>query len=169
LWHGRERSASRLVLADALDEALKASCFKPGVPAGFLSWLQVALTVEDLRHCAVVLNISRELGSEAPDLGTLEAEGLLASWQPCSNPGWFDRVKSGQPFRPDEPFLLRQSVNSELPASWYLEDGSGRATAIIANASQYEDQSVVAYGFLGKTPDDMSTFMQTKFASLLNG
>lgn len=153
--------------ADALDESLKESGCKYGIPAGYLTWNEVELTVDDLRDCAVVASISGELECAGRDLRTLDAKGLLTSWQPKGNPSWFDGAKAGKPFPPDEPFLLRRSVKSELPAKWYLEDGSGRATAVVANASTFASDSVVAYGFVGVQLDRASTFMKERFGELL--
>jgi hypothetical protein len=65
--------------------------------------------------------------------------------------------------------ILRPAVFSENPARWYLEDGSGRAAAIVANAGKYPTDQSVAFGYLGMRPDPRSRFMQTRFPSLLSG
>ena len=154
--------------ADAIDAALRASGFKFGVPAGFTEWAQVSLTLDDLRKCAVVVSISRELRSAARDLGTLEGSGKLESWKPKTpGPSWLPLIEAGHPLPGNEPLLLRPATAAEVPARWYLEDGSGRATAIVANARRFDQAAVVAAGYLGSVVDKSSTFMRERFAELL--
>jgi hypothetical protein len=155
-------------MADTIDSALRAANFKHGIPAGFTEWVRVSLTVDDLRECAVVDTISSELASGARDLGTLEADGRLVAWRPRSPaPAWLKSLELGTPLSAEEPFLLRPTVLSEAPAKWYLEDGSGRATTIVANAGRFDSELPVAYGFLGTVADASSTFMLSRFSELL--
>jgi hypothetical protein len=155
--------------ADAIDSALRSARFKDGVPAGYSEWDHVSLTVDDLRACAVVASISGELGSAARDLGTLEAIGRLAEWQPTSaDSSWLSGIESGKPLSADEPMLLRAATPGEAPAHWYLEDGSGRATAIVKNSECFEPGLDVALGYLGAIADHSSTFMQRSFPELLD-
>ena len=46
--------------ADAIDKAMSAAHLKVGVPAGYLLWDQVEVTMLDLLECAVVGNIFPE-------------------------------------------------------------------------------------------------------------
>ena len=76
-------------------------------------------------------------------------------------------VVNGLTFDDTAPFLLRPALRSEWPASWYVEDGSGRAVALVANQDRFGSQ-VVAIGYLGSKPDQKSEFMQREpFRQLL--
>lgn len=155
--------------ANTIDAALSAAHYKHGIPAGFTEWVRVSLTVDDLRECAVVDTISSELASGTRDLGTLEADGRLAAWRPRSPaPAWLSSLEIGTPLSAEEPLLLRPAVPIEAPAKWYLEDGSGRATAIVANAGRFDSKLPVAYGLLGAVADPSSTFMSSRFKELLS-
>ena len=155
--------------ADIIDSALMAAHYKHGIPAGFTEWVRVSLTIDDLRLCAVTASISNELGCRARDLGTLQADGSLVGWRPRSPaPAWFSSLEIGTPLSAKEPFLLRPAVLSEAPAKWYLEDGSGRATMIVANADRFDAELPAAYGFLGTVADPSSTFMASRFRELLS-
>ena len=46
--------------ADAIDEELRRAGLKTGIPAGYLSWNMVQITIPDFRECAVVVNIFSE-------------------------------------------------------------------------------------------------------------
>jgi hypothetical protein len=63
--------------------------------------------------------------------------------------------------------LLRPAVSQEFPARWYIEDGSGRAVAFVANQHIFDPSHPLAIGYLGRKPDPQSTFMQEKFRELL--
>ncbi len=146
---------------DFLDNVLSQARFKPGMIVGFSEWNHVELTLDNLRNCAVVETIARETNGPR-DLRGLETKGCLRDWKPKTNPSWFKRVQQGDVFAQCEPFILRRAVEDELPAKWYVEDGSGRATAIVANAAKYSGKPVVAYGFLGICPDRSSKFMNER-------
>jgi len=152
--------------ADQLDQALSAAGYKPGILAGYLSWQKVELELDDLSRCAVVNSISDELKGPR-DLGGLLQRNLLINWTPRRVVGWMAQVEGGIPFSETEPFILRPSVQSELPAKWYLEDGSGRATALVSRSSRFGTGTTVAYGFLGDSPDPESTFMRRRFPTLI--
>ncbi|MGA2547431.1 MAG: hypothetical protein ABSF43_12830 [Rectinemataceae bacterium] len=65
--------------------------------------------------------------------------------------------------------LLNAGANTEDRSKdgWYLEDGSGRATALVAHAKKFKTSDSVAVGFLGSIPDLKSSFMQKKYCELL--
>ncbi len=150
--------------ADALDTELRRFGFKTGVLAGYQEWCAVELDVADLRQCAVVSSIS---ASGPRDLGSLEAAGKLVGWRPSTNAAWFAPLEEGRTFDQDEPFILRPATKGEAGARWYLEDGSGRATALVANAHLFAPSQTVAYGFLGSAADPNSSFMRERFSELL--
>ena len=159
--------------ADAIDEELHRAGLKTGIPAGYLLWNIVQITIPDFRECAVVSGIFA--GQMHRQLGLIEQNGGLANWeeklfQHLGNrqaPSWFDYIKHGGILADSAPFLLRPSVSHERPARWYLEDGSGRAVTFVANAKAFAPLETVATGFLGTVPDASSTFMRTHFAELL--
>ena len=63
--------------------------------------------------------------------------------------------------------ILRPAVPIEFPARWYVEDGSGRAVAFVANQAVFGPSQILARGYLGREPDVSSSFMQEKFRELL--
>jgi len=148
---------------DAIDQGLTIAGYKSGILAGFLEWDQVELTVTDFRACAVVETISRSLNGPR-NIEGLEKAQLLKDWTPRGGRAtWSDNIDAGRPFTVDEPFILRPTVPSESPARWYLEDGSGRATAIVAAVDHYDKDAFVAYGFVGLRADPSSRFMKDHF------
>jgi hypothetical protein len=149
---------------NALDNELKRAKFKCGILAGFLEWCAVLLTIEDLRSCAVVISMSE---GRHRDLRSLELYGFLKN--PPEYKSWLAKILVGGVFEKDEPMILRPAVNSEYPAQWYLEDGSGRASAIVKNADTYQKNQIVAFAYLGTKPAPKSHFMKTRFPSLLSG
>ena len=53
------------------------------------------------------------------------------------------------PVPESDPFILRRATAGEQPAIWYLEDGSGRGTAIVASSSLFLSCGTVAHAYLG--------------------
>jgi hypothetical protein len=151
---------------NCLDNVLRQAKYKYGIIAGFSEWNQVVIGLEDLRDCAVVEAIANKFKGPR-DLRGLETKGSLYGWKPDRETSWFKCVERGDVFGPREPFILREAVKGEFPAKWYVEDGSGRATAMIAYAAKYTGKPAVAYGFLGIRPDRSSNFMKENFAFLL--
>jgi len=159
--------------ADAIDEELSRAGLKTGIPAGYLSWDLVQITIPDFRQCAVSVNIFSEQRNR--QLGIIEQNGQLINWEErlfqhfagLAVPLWYDYIKLGEVLGESAPFLLRPAVFGERPARWYVEDGSGRAVAFVANARIFAPSDIVATGFLGTVPDANSTFMHTHFAELL--
>lgn len=153
--------------ADAIDEALRAGGFKSGVLAGYREWQRVELTLGDLRRCAVEARISRQRHPTLRDLGTLADGGWLRGWAPDRATTWFGAIESGSGLREEEPLFLRPATTGEWPAQWYVEDGSGRSTALVANQDRFMAGQVVAYGYLGGEADKSSSFMRDRFPELL--
>jgi hypothetical protein len=146
--------------ADAIDRALEVATLKIGIAAGYLFWDRVEITLEDLIDCAVDASIfpghSRKLGSVPHDQLTK-----------CRPGKWYESIAQGRPLGENVPMLLRPAVRSESPAKWYIEDGSGRAITFLANRELFHPSQALAIGYLGRTPDQHSTFMQQKFQELL--
>jgi hypothetical protein len=155
--------------ANAIDNRMSGSNLKVGVPAGFKLWDEVLLTLDDLRQCAVHNVINEKLGTRMRMLGDLDARGFLEEWQPPSERAWHLNIASGK--IPDEggPFLLRPAVQSEFLAKWYVEDGSGRATAFVKYGSRFDPSGVLATAFLGSIIDPRSKFMLEHFPELFHG
>ena len=153
---------------NALDIELCQHGYKHGILAGYLLWSKVSLTIEDFRKCAVVNSIAPE-EKERRDLGYLEHTIEL---RPKEYHTWIDKIINCETFCENEPFILRRAVQNEYDAKWYLEDGSGRAAAIIAKAKEYQNkyglEHPIAFGYLGTKPDLESYFMRSKFPSLLS-
>jgi hypothetical protein len=138
---------------------------KTGVPAGYLLWHEVEVTISDLRGCAIVASI---FPGKARSLGLLEHNGELTGWKPNRQTSWFEKITKGQTLDEPAPLLLRPAVRTELPARLYVEDGSGRATAFLANQTLFGATQTIATGYFGIQPDKNSSFMREKFPELLN-
>jgi hypothetical protein len=149
--------------ADAIDREMKREHLKIGIPAGFLLWDEVELTMPDLHECAVEGSIfpgqSRKLG--------LVGAGEIHRWCPDRDTAWYEHIVGGRALDGASPMLLRPTVSKESPASSYIEDGSGRAIAFVANQHLFDLSQTLAVGYLGRKPDPHSSFMQKEFPELL--
>jgi hypothetical protein len=149
--------------AGAIDREMKCAHLKTGVPAGYLLWDEVEITLSDLRECAVDVNIfpgqSRKLG--------LVGAGNLVDWKRNRGNLWYEAIARGQTFDETAPMLLRPAVKGESPACFYIEDGSGRAIAFVANQHMFDSSQILAIGYRGRKPDPQSSFMQERFPELL--
>ena len=150
--------------ADTIDRGMCYAKLKTGIPAGYLAWDEVEVSIPDLRECAVVSSI---FPGKAQALGILERAGELAGWKPDRPTSWYERIASGQTLDEPAPLLLRPAVRSEFPARWYVEDGSGRVTAFLANPTLFGASQTIATGYLGRVPDSNSSIMREKFPELL--
>lgn len=139
--------------ADAIDVQMCRAGLKRGIPAGYLLWDKVELTLADLLLCAVDNSF---FGGQERTLGEIERAGRLIERERS----WSDRIRHGSAFDESEPFLLRRALQSERGAAWYIEDGSGRAVAFVKNQAQFNPSQTLAVGYLGRKPDPDSTFMQ---------
>jgi len=149
--------------ADAIDREMTTAHLKQGVPAGYLLWDKVELTIDDLRQCAVAGHI---FPRKSRDLGQLEDAGELVNWEPKPRGAWYEGILEGRALDENTPLLLRPAVCGEFPAIWYIEDGSGRAISVVANQHRYSPTQTVAVGYLGAQSDKRSRFMQQKFREL---
>jgi hypothetical protein len=149
--------------ADVIDREMACAHLKVGVPAGYLLWDEVEVTVLDLYECAVDANV---FPGQSRKLGHVDAV-VLADWKPNHSTQWYEGVTRGRTFDEAAPMLLRPAVRQESPARWYIEDGSGRAIAFVANQHIFGSSQTLAIGYLGRKPDPHSSFMQEKFPELL--
>ena len=151
--------------ADAIDKEMSGAHLKTGVPAGYLLWDEIELTMSDLCECAVDIGIfsgqSRRLGSVCAD--------ELATWTPDRPTTWCEVIAGGHTFDEAAPMLLRPAVSGESPAAWYIEDGSGRAIAFLKNQHIFRPSQPLAIAYLGRKPDPHSSFMQKELRELLWG
>jgi hypothetical protein len=145
-------------LADAIDQELQSAGMKHGVLAGYLLWDMVEVSLSDLRASAVFDRIFKDFPERK--LGLIEQAGLLLGWKPDRDTVWYERIAMGQTLDETEPLIIRPALRSELTASWYIEDGSGRAIALIANHGLVGQPQTLAIGYLGRRPDKSSSFMQ---------
>jgi hypothetical protein len=148
--------------ADTIDREMKCARLKTGVPAGYLVWDEIEVTMSDLRECAVDVNI---FPSQSRKLGLIGAEELVTWKLNCHN-AWYDGIAGGRTLDETAPMLLRPAVRGEFPATWYIEDGSGRAIAFVANQHIFNSSQTLATGYLGRNPDTKSAFMREKFPEL---
>lgn len=150
-------------VADAIDEEMSNAGLKAGIPAGYLFWEKVEITLGDLRLCAVDAAI---FPGQPRRVNLIDAEAMKAWSSRCDRP-WYQAIASGQTLNEVAPMLLRPAVSSESPAAWYVEDGSGRALAFISNQRMFNPAQTVATGYLGVQPDNESSFMRMHFRELL--
>lgn len=137
-----------------LDEDLSGAGLKPGVLAGYRYWDVVEIDEEDLQRFAVVASI---FPGQPRALGQVDPEAV-ASWRPHTDAAWYGPIAEGRVLSTAEPLVLRPAVQAERPASWYAEDGSGRAVALFQNRDTLPD-GVLAVAYLGREPDERSSFM----------
>jgi hypothetical protein len=149
--------------ANMIDMEMKRAALKVGVPAGYQLWDKVEVTMSDLRECAVV----DIFPGQSRKLGLVERAGGLFGWKPNRGTSWYDNIVRGQTLDETAPLMLRPAVSGESPASWYIEDGSGRAIAFVANQILFRSSQILAIGYLGREPDPRSSFMQQHFPELL--
>ena len=150
--------------ADAIDREMGCAQLKTGVPAGYLLWEEIEVTMEDLRECSVDVKL---FPGKKRRVGLLERDGELVGWKPDRETAWYEDICRGRTFDETAPMLLRPAVSGEFPARWYVEDGSGRAIAFVANQHLFDPSQTLAIGYLGHKPDPRSRFMQDKFPELL--
>ena len=150
--------------ADAIDGEMQRAGLKIGVPAGYLLWDKVEVTIPDLRECAVVDGI---FPGKSRKLGLIELSNGLAGWKPNRAALWYDDIVQGRTFDESAPLMFRPAVKAEAPASWYVEDGSGRAIAFIANQIRFAPSRVLAIGFFGTRARSAELFYGTTSCGII--
>ncbi len=151
--------------ADEIDKRLAQGGYKSGIIAGYISWHGLELGQAEFAKCAVVDSIFPQGCPRV--LGQLVGSKEFESWKPDRPTEWYELIENGNPYPGEWPFILRPAVESEYPAIWYIEDGSGRGTCLFRRLIHTNDHTSKAPGYLGIVPDANSSFMQEKFPSLL--
>jgi len=139
-----------------LDQKLKDHGLKHGVLTAYRKWRQVKFDFADLLECAVVDHI---FPGESQALSRLVLRGKLAEWFPKGNPEWWRHIGNGCELGVESSLIVRPSLMNELPAKWYLEDGSGRGLALLQRILRYGDFSRTAWTYLGHESDERSHFI----------
>src|SRR5271166_1416867 len=115
-------------------------------------------TRRTIRACAVEGSI---FPGQSRALGRIEAARALDGWRPRAENSWYEAIEKGEPLDEDAPVILRPALSAEAPAAWYVEDGSGRAIALLKNRAAFDRSGeFFAIGYLGVEPDQGSSFMR---------
>jgi hypothetical protein len=142
---------------DGIDGKLAENGLKEGVLAAYLTWRLVKLSIADLLECAVV---NRIFPGEPRALGQLLLRGRLAEWFPIGTPRWWRQLANGSDFDEESALIVRPALKCEAPARWYLEDGSGRALALLQRILRYGETERTARAYVGYVADERSTFIK---------
>jgi hypothetical protein len=144
---------------DELDRLLKNGGLKDGALPAYRSWYFVELSVADLLECAVVNQI---FPGESQALSHLVLRGRLAEWTPRGVPQWWHPISNGVTVSEHEALILRPALQSEAPAHWYVEDGSGRSIALLLRILRYGELDRKAWAYIGYEPDDRAKFIRDR-------
>jgi hypothetical protein len=144
---------------EALDQKLRDNGLKAGVLPAYRSWWLVELDLSDLLDCAIVNHIFPD---RPQALGLLVGQGSIETWAPPDRPEWWEPLSSGLNLPREWALILRPSVSSERPAKWYLEDGSGRALALVQRMLRSGEPWRTAFAYLGIVPDESSSFIRSR-------
>ena len=142
-----------------LDSRLSANDLKSGVLAAYRDWQLVEFSISDLLECAIYNGIFR---AEPQALCQLVLSGKVAGWAPDRKTDWWESIRSGVELGIDSALIVRPSVRSEAPAKWYIEDGSGRALALLQRILRHAELYRTAWAYLGREPDQRSSFIATR-------
>lgn len=152
--------------ADDLDRRLEEAGFKKGIISGYVLWKPIELGLSELSRCAIV---TMKCFHGLPRvLGQLRGLKEFETWKPDRDVEWFDPLERGEDYPRDWPLILRPAVKCEAPATWNLEDGSGRGICFFRRLVHSSDYTRKAFGYLGVAPDKESTFMRHTFPTLLD-
>lgn len=144
---------------DGLDRKLADSGLKKGALAAYRTWSLAEFSVADLLECAVVNHI---FPGQPQALGQLILLGKLAEWRPIGDPEWWRLIENGSELDAESALIVRPALKSEAPAKWYLEDGSGRALALLQRILRYGEAFRTAWAYLGHEPDEQSAFIKSR-------
>jgi len=144
---------------DGLDRKLDENGLKKGVPAAYRTWKLVKLGVVDLLECAVYNGIFPRKPQVLCQLALL---GMLAEWLPVGDPEWWRSIGNGSELGVEQALMIRPALKSEAPARWYVEDGSGRALALLQRILRYGEVGRTAWAYLGEEPDEQSAFIKLR-------
>jgi hypothetical protein len=144
---------------EQLDGKLREKGLKDGVLAAYKLWWFLELSLADLLDCAIVNHIFK---GHPQSLSLLVLRGVVEKWEPSDRTEWYAPLERGDAFLPAWAMILRPSLKSELPAKWYIEDGSGRALCFVRRLLSHGESGRVAYGYLGVIPDEKSAFIRQR-------
>jgi hypothetical protein len=144
---------------DGLDQLLKDNNLKDGVLPAYRTWSFVEIGATDLLECAVE---SRIFPGESQALSLLVLRGRLSEWTPRGSPSWWQPVSNGTGPSEREALILRPSVQSEAPARWYVEDGSGRSIALLLRILRNGELERKAWAYVGHIPDERAKFIRDR-------
>ena len=148
--------------AEALEAKLRSNGLKEGVLAAYKSWWCVELDFADLLDCAVEREIVDRICPGAPQsLLRLVSRGVIETAEPEGPREWWRPLCSGMNLPCEWALILRPAVNSERPAKWYCEDGSGRALALLRRILVHAEPWRLAFAYLGIVPDEGSAFIRS--------
>jgi hypothetical protein len=142
---------------DLIDQRLDGSHLKKGVLSAYKTWQLIEFNIVDLLECAIVDHI---FPNEPQMLGRLLLRGKLAEWFPTGSPDWWQQIGGGLDLGVESPLIMRKALPSEAPAKWYVEDGSGRALALLQRILRYGEIARTVWVYLGDQPDERSRFMK---------
>ena len=142
---------------DEIDRKLAVNGLKKGVLAAYRTWRLVKFSVPDLLECAIVDHI---FPGEPQALCQLVLRGKLAEWIPKGSPDWWSPIGNGSDLDVKSALIARPALRSEGPAKWYIEDGSGRALALLQRILRYGEVHRTAWAYLGHEPDERSAFIR---------
>jgi hypothetical protein len=141
---------------NGIDQKLRDNGLKEGVLAAYRTWTFREFNIKDLLKCAVFNQI---FPTDPQALSRLVLLGKLAEWFPIGAPEWWRLIGNGSDLGVESALIARKAVRSEAPADWYIEDGSGRALALLQRILRYGETGRTAWVYLGHEPDERSKFM----------
>jgi len=144
---------------NGLDLKLNEAGLKSGVVAAYRVWERVVFNVADLLQCAVVKGI---FPGQPQVLSQLVLLGKIANWFPNGAPKWWMQIANGAELDVESAMIARPATKSEQPAKWYLEDGSGRALALLQRVLRYGEMDRTVWVYLGSYPDERSAFFDSR-------
>jgi len=139
-----------------LDRMLAESELKKGVLAAYRRWKLVEFGVSDILECAIFNGI---FPGEPQALCRLVLRGKVATWHPDRATEWWQPIGSGMNLDVHAALIVRPATKNEAPAKWYIEDGSGRALALLQRILQYGEIGRTAWAYLGYESDERSVFI----------
>lgn len=142
-----------------LDSRLRKEHLKDGVLAAYRNWELVEIGLTDFLECAIYNGI---FPGQPQALCQLVLLGKVATWSPDRDTDWLNPIRAGAHFEAECPFILRPSVTTEAPATWYIEDGSGRALAFLQRVLGWGELDRTAWAYVGNEPDKRSDFIASR-------
>jgi len=145
--------------ASEIDLRLANANLKHGVLSAYKLWWFVELSASDLLSCAIVNHI---FADQSQVVSAIVLSGLLPGWSPPDpHPDWYATLEEGGELGPGAPLILRPALRAERPATWYIEDGSGRALCLVRRILRFAEFWRVAYAYVGIVPDHDSPFVSS--------